>query len=38
VLPISAKDGQNLEVLLETVKEIVDVERAKDDLLKQIKE
>ena len=34
ILPISAKEGDNLEVLLETIKDIVDLEKAKDELLK----
>jgi len=34
ILPISAKEGTNLEVLLETIKEIVDQEKAKTELLK----
>jgi GTPase involved in cell partitioning and DNA repair len=32
VLPISAKEGDNLEMLLETIKDIVDVEKAKTEL------
>jgi len=34
ILPISAKEGTNLELLVETVKEMVDIEIAKKDLEK----
>jgi len=30
-VPISAKDGTNLEILLETLKELVDAERKKSE-------
>ena len=33
IIPISAKEGTNLEVLLESLKEIVDMERQKSDEL-----
>ena len=36
VLPISAKEGDNLEQLLESLKEIVDHERAKIDVQKLV--
>ena len=31
IVPISAKEGTNLEVLLETLKSLVDAERKKDE-------
>ena len=37
-LPISAKEGTNLEVLLESIKETVDDEKTKQQLMKAIKE
>jgi 50S ribosomal subunit-associated GTPase HflX len=36
ILPISAKEGTNLELLVETVKEMVDIEIAKKDLEKML--
>ena len=38
IMPISAKEGENLEVLLEAVKDIVDLEKAKEVIQKQINE
>ena len=36
ILPISAKEGTNLELLVETAKEMVDIEIAKKDLEKML--
>ena len=37
-MPVSAKDGTNLELLMETIRDMVETERAKEDLERQIKE
>ena len=36
-MPISAKEGTNLELMMETVRDMVEMEKAKQDLERQVK-
>ena len=37
-MPISAQEGTNLELLMETIRDMVETERAKEEFERQIKE